>query len=163
MIHGRFNFWLPRTKQLIQVPNAVVAEGEAAFLAMIAKDDQTIVAGGGNFYIGLMGATYDNDTTLSTLIGEPGATGGYARQAVARNGTGWPVADTVSGIHRVATLVATFTASGADFDEEIQRAFLCSVVSGASGTLFAVSGALPDPVPIVDGQDFDVQYELYLR
>lgn len=161
-LRGQFSLLLPGERRIV-LPNTVVNEGEAAFLKMLMRDDQTIVAGGGNFYIGLCGQAFTEASTLASLAGEPSAAGGYARQAIARSAAGWPTQDTVNATARIRSAVVNFTASGAAFSTSIYRAFICSVVSGTSGTLFAVSAALASPHLIVDGETFPLQYDLYLE
>lgn len=158
---GKFNIILPNRKPII-LPNTVVDEGENAFLKMLMRDDQTIVAGGGNFYIGLCGNVFTEASTLATLAGEPTATNGYARQAVARSSGGWPTQDSVNDIGRIRSAVVNFTASGGDFSTSIWRAFICSVSSGSSGVLFAVSAPLPSALLVASGQTLPVQYDFYL-
>lgn len=161
-MRGRFIFWPDTPHQLI-VPNNVLDEGEDTFLKMITQADVADVAAGGNFFVGLCGNTFDETTTLATLTGEPSAAGGYARQAIARNNVGWPTISVVNGIRRAQSLTVTFAAVGANFSTTFQRAFLCNVVSGTVGKLFAVSGALPAAIQVNDGQNFPMRYELYLR
>lgn len=160
-IYGVFTIFSPKGKILQRLKNTVVNEGEAAFLKMLMRDDQTIVAGGDNFYIGLCGQNFSETTTLATLVGEPTTTSGYARQPVARSTAGWPTQDSVNNIARIRSAVVNFTASGGDFSTSIYRCFICNVVSGTAGTLFAVSAELSTPKQIVDGETFPVQYDLY--
>lgn len=161
-MHGEFVFWAGTEREL-RIPNNFLTEGEEAFLKMIAQAATTDVTVGGNYFIGLMGATFSNDDTLSTILGEPSAAGGYARKPIARSGVGWPTVSKVNGIWRAVTTTVNFTATAADFSVPFSRAFLCNVVSGAVGKLFSVSGALPEPKQIVDGETFPIRYELYLR
>lgn len=145
------------------LPNTVVGEGEAAFLKMLMRDDQTIVAGAANFYVGLCGNIFTETSTLASLAGEPTVTNGYARQAVLRSAAGWPTQDTVNATARIRSAVINFTASGGDFSTSIWRAFLCSVASGTAGILFAVSAPLPSALLITSGVTLPVQYDLYLE
>lgn len=164
-MRGAFVFY-PGEDREFRIPNTIVAEGENSFLKMLFQGDDTIVADAGNFYLGLCGLAFGDQTTvLSTLVGEPTVTNGYARQAISRDTTGWPSANLtqVNGIWKATTKVVTFTASGGDFSGPIQRAFLCSVSSGSSGKLFAVGGALPTAMTIISGQSLPAQYEFYLR
>lgn len=146
----------------IVVPNTFLADGEQALLKMFLRADNTIVAGGGNFYIGLCGDAFSQSTTLSTLAGEPSATNGYARQAIARNSTGWPTVDLVNGTGHARSAVCNFTATGGDFSTTIVRAFLCSAASGTSGTLFSVSAPMPVPFLVTQGVTLPVQYDLWM-
>lgn len=160
---GRFIIH-PDTDRQIIVENNVLDEGEIAFLQMIWQARVADVAAGGNFFIGLCGAAFAENTTLATLVGEPTVTNGYARQPIARNTTGWPTVSEVNGIKRAQSALITFTPSGGDFSASIQRMFICNVVSGTAGLLFAVSGALPAAVLItLAGGPFTSRYESYLR
>jgi hypothetical protein len=143
--------------------NNIVDEGENDFLQMIFQGNNTILAAGANFYVGLMGAVFSETTTLATVSGEPSGAGGYARQAIARNAGDWPTIGDVNGVKRILSKVVTFTATGADYSIAFSRMFLCNVSSGSAGRLFAVSGALPAPVSILNGQSKQMQYECYLR
>lgn len=160
---GKFNLISKEYPNGIILPNTVVDEGEAAFLKMLMRDDQTIVAGAGNFYIGLCGQVFTESSTLASLAGQPSAAGGYARQPVIRSAAGWPTQDTVNGSARIRAATVNFTATGADFSTTIWRAFICSVLAGSVGTLFAVSAALPTAKQIVNGETFSLQYDFYLE
>lgn len=160
-LQGRFIFWPGTPKQLI-VPNTIVDEGEEAFLKMLMQGDVGDVALGGNFYVGLCADTPAETDVLTDIASEPSSAGGYARLALSRDATGFPTIDQVSGVFRAQSKVITFTASGVDFDTAIDRAFLCNVISGTSGVLFAYSGALPSALTVSDGDSLPVQYELYL-
>jgi len=147
----------PGTEKEIIVPNTIVAEGAEAYLATLFNS--TALTG---FYVGLCNQVPDNADVLADITTEPGATGGYARQALARNSTDWPTIATVDEETSVKSKVVSFAASGADFDTAITRMFLASVASGA-GTLYSYSAALASAVTVLDGDSFDVQYEMFLR
>ena len=101
--------------------------------------------------------------TLSTITGEPSSAGGYARKAILRNSSGWPTVEQVNGVYRAVSAEVSFAASGAAFSTSIRRAFLCSVLSGSSGTLLAVSGPLPTALLVADGETYPMQYALYMN
>lgn len=164
MLRGQFRIWDPKwpTRSLQIVPNTVVDEGEEAFLKMMLQASNADVSAGGNFYAGLCSGSAADTLTLATLSGEPTATNGYARQAIERNGTGWPTIGTVNGAFRGLSKQVTFAASGGDFSASYTRLFLCNVSSGTSGLLFAISGALSVAELITDGNSRAVQYELFL-
>lgn len=159
-MRGRFIF-NPGTPEEIKIWNTIVDEGEEAMLKMLLHDDQTIVAGASDFYVGLCGADFNEESTLLSLsAGEP--TVGYARQPAERSSAGWPVVTQVGQSFVARTAVLTFTATG-DWDVPVIRAFLCNVVSGTAGVLFGVSGALPASIQLLNGASRTVQYEFYLR
>lgn len=160
-LNGQYRLF-PGTCDEFVIKNNIPQEGEAAYLKMLFRDDQTIVAGAANFFIGLKDAAYDPTLTLATITGEPSGTGGYARQPLVRNAANWPNLLLVNGVYRIGSISVNFTATGADFSTSFSRLFLCSVVSGTSGVLLSVSGALDVPKSILNGTTLPVQYELYL-
>lgn len=141
----------------------IVTEGEEALLKMLFQDDQTIVAGGGNWYLGLCEQTPAKGDTLASITTEPTSTGGYARIAIARDSTDFPTANIgqVSGETRILSLLKTFTAVGADFSRTFDRAFLCNVASGTAGILIAYTGQYSSAIQLLNGQSQDVQFEFY--
>ena len=159
-LNGRFIIF-PDTPQEIILPNSIVDEGEDALFAMALQADNTIVAGAGNFYIGLCGDTgVASDAVLADLLDEPGLVNGYARQPVIRSAAGWTI-DRVGGYSRARSSTVNFIGSGGNFDTAITRAFLCSVLTGTAGTLFSVSHRLTAPKTILDTETYPVVYELY--
>lgn len=162
MIHGQFRFF-PGTKREIVVPNLITDEGEKSFLKMIMQADVIDVTAGGNFFLGLSEETPGETDTLATITTEPTSAGGYARQSFARNLTGVPTVEIINDAHRAVSLLLTFAAVGADFSRSIQRAFLTNILSGTAGLLFSYSGLLPNPITILNGNDIQVKFELFLR
>lgn len=162
-IFGRFLFY--RNGKLFAVrPNIVTDEGEQEYLKMILRADTTLIAAGGNFFVGLTEGTFIGTSTLADAgAQEPTAAGGYARKAITRDATGWPTIDTVNGIGRGQSAQITFTAAGADFSKSFTRAFLTDQASGTVGALLGVSAALANPITVLDTESFDMRYELYLR
>jgi len=159
---GKFTFWFPAREKKIIIPNLIVDQGKTDFIKMIVLADTSVVASGGNFYIGLASdVAFAVDSTLSDITDEPSGNG-YSRQAVERNSTGWPTIDVVNGQARAQSKVVTFSATGGDWDKTIKRAFLCNVSSGSTGRLFAFSGALEDDLQVSDGENFQVQYEVFI-
>lgn len=148
-------------KEII-IPNNIVAEGAESFLKMAVQASVADVSSGGNFYLGLCGNVFATTLTLSTLTGEPTATNGYSRQAIARNGTGWPTITAINGVYYAETAQADFTASGGDFSAAISRFFLCNASSGASGILYSLSGPLGTAITITDGQTYSIKFRLFM-
>jgi len=162
-MHGNFIFY-PGTKHEIIIPNIITDEGELSFLKMIGRADVADVASGGNFFMGLCEEVPADADTLASITTEPTSAGGYARQPISRDATGWPVVGAVGDAGRIQSLLVSFTASGANFSRTFQRAFLCNVVSGTAGLLFSYSGLLPNPIQLDDGDPAHTsKYELYLR
>lgn len=173
---GQFRFWMPRptrdlvgwTPELLGLHNSIVVpnlnpnEGEIEMLKMIFQASVAVVSSGGNFYVGLCDQTPVKTDDLTDISTEPTSAGGYARKAVTRDGTGWPTLTTINGRNAIRSASVTFSASGADFSRDISRAFLTSVASGTSGTLFAYSGALTVPVTVPNGESFPMVYEFLM-
>lgn len=160
MLRGQFTLWTP-DKQKIILPNMIVKEGAEAILKMAFRADNTIVASGAHFYVGICGPTVAATDTLAGITTEPSAAGSYARQGFTRDITGVPTIDQASSVWRFQSALLTFTASGGAFDQQLSRLFLCSVASGA-GKLFSYSAALPTPITVADGQSYQAVYEMYL-
>jgi len=161
-MRGNFIFY-PGTKKEIILPNIITDEGELSFLKMIGRADVVDVAASGDFFMGLCEEVPADADTLASITTEPTSAGGYAREPISRDGTGWPVLGAIGNAARIQSLQVDFIASGANFNRTFQRAFLCNVVSGTSGLLFAYSGLLPNPIQVDDGQTHSAKYELYLR
>lgn len=160
-MRGAFRFFAGTPDEVV-LPNNLIAEGEKDFLKMIFNDDHSVVAGGGSFYLGLMGATFDKVTsTLATITGEPSAAGGYARISITRDATGFPTFTQVNGVWKAVSKQVSFTATGADFSVSWSRVFLCTVASGTSGHLLSVSNAYTTPITILNGVSFPIVYEFY--
>lgn len=160
-MRGQFVLTFPNGEEII-LPNTVVDEGEDAYLKMLFRADNSFVASGGDFFIGLCDQVPVEADNIAAITSEPGATGGYARLAVTRDAVGWPTIDTVNGRKRIISKQITFTASGADFDAPFSRAFMCNVATGSVGTLFSYSGALSQAITLLDGQSFVMRYEIFL-
>lgn len=172
MLHGEYRFWLPRlTSRLMPplnwvgepdliVPNRVTDEGLDEFLRMIMRNESE-VAGGGNFYVGLCNQTPTKADGLTDITSEPTSQGGYARQAITRDAAGFPSLVEVNGHRGIRSAVITFTAASDDFSALVSRAFMTDQASGSSGVLYSYSGALTTPISILDGQSFGFQYTLW--
>lgn len=145
------------------IPNHVTDEGETAFIKMIAQAAVGDVAAGGDWFFGLMEDATGEASTLAGITGEPGATGGYARQAIVRDGVGFPTIGVNNGIAFAETETISFTASGFDFDKAIWRLFMCNVSSGTAGLLFAISSPLDAALTVLSGQTQNFNYRLWMR
>lgn len=143
------------------IPNSVVAEGEETYLKMLCQDDQTRVAGGGNFYVGVCSDLLVTNATVLADLTEP-TTGGYSRQPVARSAVGWPSIVATADGYKANTATVTFSATGADYDQAFARFFLATTADN-TGQLLAISGALPSAVTLLNGETYPVSYALYLR
>ena len=162
MLRGEFILGSGDLRKII--PNTVVTEGEQAFLDMMLRADNTVVAPSGSYFLGLMGDSIVRSLILSTVPGEPSPTGGYVRQAINRSATGWPTAGLVNGIPFVESQSKTFAATGVDYSVAVDRAFIASAATGA-GTLFSISAAFPAPITVTAGvtTGLVLAYRMYMR
>lgn len=161
-MRGEYLIYNPEDASRIVIPNLITDEGEEEFLKMLMQN-VSAVAGGADFYIGMLDETPVENLTLSAITTEPTAAGGYSRKAVTRDNTDWPTIATINGHKCITSVAVTFAASGADFSRTFSRLFLCSVASGTAGKLYSVSGPLVSPLLLLDGQSRQVQYRLYLN
>ena len=136
--------------------------GKDALLKMAFQGDNTIIAAGANFYLGLCNQIPVADDILADITTEPLVANGYARKAIARNTTGFPTVEIVNGETRILSLVVDFAAAGGDFSASFNRAFICSAASGSVGTLFGYSGAYATPILLADGQNQQMKFEFHL-
>lgn len=136
-------------------------EGEEALLKMLFQGDDTIVAAGGNFYLGLCNQTPSKNDNLIDITTEPSVANGYARKPIVRSAVGFPTIEQVNNETRILSLVVTFTASGGDFSSSFTRAFLTDAASGSTGVILAYSGAYDTPILLTDGQSQQMRFEFY--
>lgn len=156
-MRGQFILTPPNGDQII-LPNTIVEEGAEAYLARMFQG--TALTG---FFVGLCNQVPAHADQLADITSEPTiGVNGYARQALAQNGTDWPTVDTANEESYALSKQVDFTASGGDFDAAISRMFLASVVSGA-GILYAYSAALATPVTIASGTTWSAQYQFFLN
>ena len=161
-MRGRFRFYIPGRRP-ITVWNTIVQQGQIAMLQQLFQGDNTNwPSGGASFYVGLCNQAVTKTLVLSDLTSEPGAAGSYARQALARNSTDWPIIELVQDAYVVRSKLLMFAATGADFDKPFTRAFLTDQATGTVGNLYAVSGALTEEVTVTDSNDFKLEYELFI-
>ncbi len=162
---GRYKVWLPKPIGLpfADEPDFIVSNliPDAAwdeYFRMIFRDD-TLIAGGGNFYVGLCEQIPVKTDLMPAIVTEPGAAGGYARQPIARSIAGWPNLITINGKPAIQSAVITFAAVGADFSRTFNRLFMTTQASGVGGVLFSYSGAFNSAILVTDGNDVQFQYE----
>lgn len=141
------------------VRNTIVSDGAQRYLQALFQAGATLPA---NFYVGLTNATYTFDTATLALIaaGEP-VGNGYARQAAVRNGSDWDVSE-IGGFWRAKSKQLVFTAS-ADWTAAWSRMFLCNLVSGTGGNVFALSAPTVAPRVVLNGAPPTVSYEFWVR
>ena len=112
-------------------------------------------------YIGLCSnETIYQDMPLSEIVEVTGT--GYSRQALLRGNADWSNPSEQSDSYSIESAIKTFTASGSDWTP-FSRMFLTDAASGTTGSLFAVSTALPSPVTLADGTSFPTTFKLFLK
>ena len=135
------------------VENALADEGEQNILEVYFEG----AAGPSGFHLGLVNDTPVETDGLADLTGEP-STGGYARQAIARNGTDWTGAAD-AGDWQETSKTVTFTASGGQIGP-VTYAILATT-SDNSGLLVAYV-ALSTTRTLVDGDSLDASMRVKL-
>jgi hypothetical protein len=115
-----------------------------------------------SLFMGLtnVGGSFDDVTLADLAAGEP-VGNGYARQELVTGTSDWTV-DEVNGVIRVISKTVEFTAS-ANWDKAWDRMFLCTVLDGTSGDVFAISGPAPAPRTVLSGAGPSINYEFWLR
>jgi len=160
-MQGEYLIWLPKAESPLVIPNLIPDGGKDEFYKMIFQN-VTAIAGGANWYVGLLDQVPLAASLLTDVTTEPTSTGGYARQALVRSAVGWPTLATINGRRALTSATVTFTASGAAFSRTISRLFLTDAASGTAGKLYSVSGAISTPLQLPNGQSINAQYRLYL-
>ena len=147
-----------KSGEIIVLPNTITAVGAEALLK---HDFQDITLN--PFYLGLCDQSPAHSDTLVDITTEPGSAGGYARKLLTRNGTDWPTVVTDANQEtRVESKDVTWNAAAADFDTAFSRIFLCDLISGTAGILFAYSAPLAAAITLLDGTSFIVKYKFYI-
>jgi len=158
MMRGQFVIILPNGNEII-LPNTVVQEGANAYLARIFQGASIT-----GFFIGLCDQGPVHTDTLSNIATEPTiGVNGYARQALVQNGTDWPTIATQNEETSIESKQVDFVASGGDFDNAHSRLFLCSVLTGAAGVLYAYSAALQVATTVLDTETFSAKYQMFIN
>ncbi len=156
-IRGEFTLITSIGKTII-LPNTITAVGAEALLK---HDFQNVTLN--NFYLGLCDQSPAHSDALVDITTEPGSAGGYARKLLTRNGTDWPTVVTDANQEtRVESKDVTWNAAAADFDTAFSRIFLCDIISGTAGILFAYSAPLSAAITLLDGNSFPVKYKFYI-
>jgi hypothetical protein len=134
--------------------NTLLDEGEQMILDIAFR-----AAAQGSFYLGLANDTPLETDTLADLAGEP-VGNGYARQALARNTTDWPVLALDSGDYRVISKLATFMAAGGSIGP-VTMMFLCDAASGTVGKYIAWA-ALSETITLGDAESLGCKIRVKL-
>ena len=151
-----YEFWLG-DEQPRRTRNLITYDGQLALLQKIFAESGGLYSGGNartTLYIGLCDTVPSRALELSGVTTEPEATvGGYERKA-------WQIGRSASDntfrrrndFAVIDGPVITFEASGADFSRTVRRFFMTTASDTTdTGILISVSGPLPEPVQIADG------------
>lgn len=155
MLRGEF-----RCGSGLVIPNNVTEAGARAILVGALRNIFSTL------YVGLCSAVYEPDLQIQDIVEPTLALNGYARQAVARDSTGWPSDGLVNGENYLETLPLIFSAAGGDFSQPVTRLFLSQTANGTTGDVLALSAPLPDDLlitPTTPLVDRTFKYRLYLR
>lgn len=167
ILTGRYRVWMPQNIGVpfakepdIIVENSIVNEGWEQFFKMIFQDSSTI-AGGQNWFFGLCEQVPNNIDTLDDITTEPDVgVGEYARQSQPRSATGWLEPETINGKNAIRSEEVSFTAIDGAFSRSYNRLFLTDQADGTGGILYSYSGALVNPVLLLEGEVVQFQYEM---
>ena len=160
LLMGGYRIWQPGCEP-IRVPNALIEDGFVTLLKMLFQGDNSVIAGGGNFYIGLRDNNYSVLDTLASITGEPTADVTYARQAVTRDAIGFPTVELLTGDGHVRSKVVEFQSLGT-YPVTVQRMFLASTLDN-TGKLFSTSASFPNPVTVTSANPLFAQFDLFLN
>ena len=134
--------------------NTLLDDGEQMLLDIGFR-----AAAQGSFYLGVANDTPLETDTLADLAGEP-VGNGYARQALARNSTDWPVLALNSGDYQVISKLVTFTASGGSIGP-VNIMFLCDAASGTVGKYIAWA-SLSEAITLGDAESLGCKIKVKL-
>lgn len=142
------------------VPNNVSLDGKEMILASAFQHaSQT-------FYAALVAGAATLDMTMGDMTEPTIGTNGYARVAISQDDTGWPVIANLDSEMYVETDWLTYTASGGNFDETVQRIALVAAGTYTAGdSVFALSGLFPAEIIITPTTDLALRrfkYRFYL-
>lgn len=149
-----------RGRDGLVLPNNITSEGARVILAAAFRNDVP------TFYAGLVTGVPSLSLTSATLTEPAIGTNGYARVAIARSAVGWPTQGESAGERYIETDWLTFTASGGDFSQAIQRvALLGTSTYNSADLVYALSAALPATRVIGPSTDLSLRqfkYRVYI-
>ena len=136
-------------------PNAVSQEGEEALLESYFRGNATYDPS--EFYIRLCNSTPTVVSLLSTIVGEPPATYGYAPQLIERSTIGFPTKEIDTGAYRIVSKTVSFSAVGGSIGP-ITNAYLATT-SDNTGKFLAFR-ALSITRTILDTDTMTIQFRI---
>lgn len=142
------------------IPNNITEFGAQLILQLAFQKSST------DLWMGLADVTPQNQLTVEQC-GEPVlGTGGYKRQQLAPTPVDWPVAGSVNGEAYVESMALEFPVTDVAYSKQIRRMFLTASLDSLTAQVFAVSGALAEPViigPTTPEAQRTFKYRIYLR
>ena len=156
MLRGEF-----RRGDGLVIPNNVTSYGAETILRQAIRDENTL-----NLFVGLCRGLPRADLEVGDIYAPEIGANGYARIALSRNSTDWPVVDTVNDEVFIESKSLVWTATGGEFSEAIQRMFICYTLADLTGAVFALSAPLESPIVITPSTpvlERTYKYRLYLR
>jgi len=118
-------------------------------------------------HMGLANCNPDLELQLEDLNEPAIGTNGYARQAITRDGTGWPVASQLNGETYFETQSFVFTPSGGNFTNTVTRPCIVNHASSVIGPeVVALGTPLPDELTFTPALDVELRtfkYRIYGR
>lgn len=141
------------------IPNNITTFGAETILAAALRNTVP------TFWVGLVNGVPDPDLQIEDLE-EPTFTNGYGRIAIARSSLGWPGIGQVNGEPYLESDWLTWAATPGNFSIPIRRMMITSTQAGTTGSVFALSAALPALVTITPATleaNRRFKYRLYLR
>lgn len=144
------------------IPNNVTFVGAQTVLELALRDTNT------DIFVGLCDGVYTPDLICQDLTEPTIGVNGYARIQLNRDGTDWPVSDSLNAQPYLESKDLVWAAVGGAFDQAITRMFIAFTATnvGANDPVFAISAALPSALTIdaaTDLSDRTFKYRLYAR
>lgn len=116
-------------------PNNVMNHGIQTFLNAALKDDALAL------YMALANCNPSPDLEAAGLNEPTIATNGYARIAIERSATGWPVQASLNGENYWESRFFTWEATGIGFDKAVNRLAILSHATQTTGAIVVALGS----------------------
>lgn len=143
------------------IPNNVMTYGIRTILKAGLRNDAI------NLHVALANCNPDPLLAAEQLNEPTIGVNGYARQALPRDATGWPVYSQLNGETYLETKFFVFEAVDDDFDKPVNRLAIIDHATQTNGQIVvALSGAFPTEItitPDTDEADRSFKYRLYAR
>lgn len=143
------------------IPNNITSAGIEEILKRAIQGVVTL-----DLHVALVAGVFASDLQIEDLTEPTIATNGYARINLAQDAIDWPTMGQVNDEWFIESKDMIWEATGGDFDQAITRMAIVGSLSGTTGDVFALSGALPEERTIgVDTVEADrtFRYRLYSR